>query len=252
MESPEITQSIFNTRWTLISEARDSESDPVVAKRALELIIARYRPAVLGAVQRNGINPADCEDVCQEFLVNAFLGKTLPRADRSKGRFRTFLIHTLRMFLIDYRRRMGAAKRGTHVTDSMENQAPGGEIESALAIEPRMELEFEIDFAHCMHEEVLTGLRQEYLARKQSAVFDALSPHLLEKEPGLDKIISESLGMDEAAARKALSRLRQRYGERFLFQVTQIIDEDEDPRFEMKELLKLVLAKTRMEARAAA
>jgi hypothetical protein len=54
-------------------------------------------------------------------------------------------------------------------------------------------------------------------------------------------------GMESMAVRQALSRLRSRYGSRFLKQVNLIIDEGEQPEEEMIQLLKLVLIGLRME-----
>jgi RNA polymerase sigma-70 factor (ECF subfamily) len=247
MNSTSITESVFSTRWTLIHQARDPLANPGASRAALEAVVRRYRPAILGAVQRNGINPAECEDACQEFLVTTFLNRTLPKADKSKGKFRTFLIHTLRLFLIDYRRRLLAEKRGHLVTRSLEELSPADEAEAALSVLPRMELDFEIDLACCMHNDVLAELREEYAKRRQLPVFESLVPFILEREAGLDDELGERLGMQETAVRKALSRLRKRYGEAFLLRTAHITDEDENAREEMKQLLKLVLAKSRMQ-----
>jgi RNA polymerase sigma-70 factor (ECF subfamily) len=249
MSTAVVIESVFSTRWTLINQVRDQLADPASARRALETVLLRYRPAILGAIQRSGINPADCEDVCQDFLIARFLTATLPSADKSKGKFRTFLIHTLRQFLIDYRRKLLAEKRGAQVTRSLEDLSPGDELEAALAVLPRMEFEFEVQFAACMHEEVLAELRQTYAARRQEQVFASLAPHILQKDAGLDKEMAERLGMDETTVRQALSRLRRRYGEAFLMRVAQITDEDEDAKVEMKQLLKLIVAHERIQQR---
>jgi len=238
-------ESVFGTRWTIINQARDRSGDPIAARKALNEVILRYRPSILAAIHRSGINPSDCEDVCHDFIVNKFLTSTLPKADPRKGRFRTFLVHTVRLFLIDYRRKQAAEFRGRGVTDSLDDLAPGDASEAALAVEPRMELEFEMDFAISMHEKTLEAIRRERAGR-QLDLFEMLAPCILEKEQGVSRTIASQFGMDEAAVRKGLSRLRERYADEFLMRTSEITDEDEDPKLEMKELLKLVLMRQKL------
>lgn len=251
MKTSDPPPSIFETRWTLIGDAQGPDAGSEKSKRAVEAVIRRYQPAILGAIRRHGINQSDCEDVCQEFLVKAFLSRTLPRADQKKGRFRTYLLHTLRQFLIDFHRASSAEKRGRGLVQSLE-ELKFGEESDALAIEePRAEFEFEMDFAFCVHTRVLTELKHDYAARNQRATFEALSPYILEKEAKLDQRIAGPLEMTEAATRQALSRLRQRYAAGFQAQVAEIIDPGDDLKSEMKELMKLVLARCRMSGTAA-
>ncbi len=245
MNNPQTGESVFSTRWTVINQARDQSGDPIAARKALNEVILRYRSSILAAIHRSGINPSDCEDVCHDFIINKFLTSTLPKADPRKGRFRTFLVHTVRLFLIDYRRKQAAEFRGRAITDSLDELAPGEASEAALAVEPRMELEFEMDFAISMHEKTLEAIRPERAGR-QLDLFEMLAPCILEKEQGVSRAIASQFGMDEAAVRKGLSRLRERYADEFLMRTSAITDEDEDPKLEMKELLKLVLMRQKL------
>jgi DNA-directed RNA polymerase specialized sigma24 family protein len=240
-------ESIFltlRTYWTIIETARDPAGEPAAARRALETLLKRYRPVILSSIRGSGIDPASCEDVCQEFLVENFLAKTLPRAERSRGRFRTFLSLTLRLFLIDHRRSTNAAKTGARVTASIEELPEGTEIQDPSEASPPP-LDFEIAFASCMHQDVLSHLRADYDRARQLPVFESLIPWLLEKEAGLDVRLGDALGMSPVAVRQALSRLRVRYRNAFITRVREIVDEDEDPQEEMKHLLKILLSGTR-------
>jgi DNA-directed RNA polymerase specialized sigma24 family protein len=245
MSTRNIGESVFCTRWTIINQARDKSCDPEAARKALNEVILRYRPAILAAIRRCGIDPADCEDVCHDFIITKFLTNTLPKADPRKGRFRTFLVHMVRLYVIDYRRKQAAEFRGRGVTDSLEDLAAGDASEAALAVEPRMELEFEMDFALSMHEETLKAIRKERTGR-QLDLFEMLAPCILEKEQGISGAVATQLGMEEAAVRKGLSRLRESYASEFLMRTSEITDDDEDPKLEMKELVKLVLMKQKL------
>ena len=241
-ESTNEAPSVWVTRWDLIDRARHAEVDPAVSRRALEQVILQYRPAMVAAIARSGLPSADVEDVCQEFLMSAFLTNTLPKADREKGRFRTFMLFTLRQFIVDYRRRQGALKRGSGRVVSIE-EVDQEEAMAMLTARPQEELAFEVDFALCLHRRVIESLQQEYSLRRQAAVFESLQPLILDREamPG------PLPGMESMAVRQALSRLRSRYGSKFLKQVNLIIDDGEQPEEEMIQLLKLVLIGLRME-----
>ena len=241
-ESTNEAPSVWVTRWDLIDRARHAEVDPAVSRRALEQVILQYRPAMVAAIARSGLPSADVEDVCQEFLMSAFLTNTLPKADREKGRFRTFMLFTLRQFIVDYRRRQGALKRGSGRVVSIE-EVDQEEAMAMLTARPQEELAFEVDFALCLHRRVIESLQQEYSLRRQAAVFESLQPLILDREamPG------PLPGMESMAVRQALSRLRSRYGSKFLKQVNLIIDHGEQPEEEMIQLLKLVLIGLRME-----
>ena len=239
-ESASDVASVWITRWDLIDRARRAEVDPAASRRALEQVILQYRPAIVAAIGRSGLPAADVEDICQDYLLDTFLTKTLPKADREKGRFRTFLLHTLRQFILDYRRRQAAQKRGAGRVVSLE-EVNQEEVVAMLTERPQEELAFEIDFALCLHRRVLESLRQEYGLRRQAEVFEALQPLILDREA----VPGALPGMEEAAVRQALSRLRARYGSKFLKQVALIADEGESPEEEMIQLLKLVLMEPR-------
>ena len=233
--------SIYSTRWTLIDAARGGMSD-ADGRRALNMVTERYRPLILGFIRKNGINPADCEDLCHDYLYQSFT-RVLNGADRAKGRFRTFLFHTLRAFIASHWRAVNAAKRGAGRVVSLEEAFPNGDwgdkIEDAGSL---AELDFEVDLALCKHREALQFLRQQYESRNELEVFDALSPHLLETTPGLYETLSIELGREPASVRKALSRLRERYVEKLIeWAQTERWTNEEDPKAEVKEILKLII-----------
>ena len=67
-------------------------------------------------------------DLIQEFFVHLFEHHTLSRADREKGRLRTFLLGSLQNFLLKERERIRAIKRGgRHQFVSFELHLPQAE-----------------------------------------------------------------------------------------------------------------------------
>jgi RNA polymerase sigma-70 factor (ECF subfamily) len=63
-------------------------------------------------LRRKGYSNEEAKDLTQGFFHEVVLSRRLlERADRTKGRFRSFLLHALNQFLIDQSRKESAAKR---------------------------------------------------------------------------------------------------------------------------------------------
>jgi len=98
--------SFPQTRWSLISRARDASVDQ--KRRALTELLERYRPAfVRHLVRRRRLPIERAEDLVQGFLTVKVLEKDLiAQASRERGRFRSFMLKSLERYVIDeYRRR---------------------------------------------------------------------------------------------------------------------------------------------------
>ena len=79
------------------------------SREDLEELLRRYWSPVYAFLRRRGWSRAEAEDLTQEFLADVVLQRDLiGRADRERGRFRTFLLAALRHFAIDARRRRAA------------------------------------------------------------------------------------------------------------------------------------------------
>jgi hypothetical protein len=98
------------TRWTLVLEARGTTSE--ASRRALsELCSSYWRPLLLFVV-RQGTRGEEARDLTQAFFVHLFEHDFLRRVDRSAGKFRSFLLASLKHFLADERAKVAALKRG--------------------------------------------------------------------------------------------------------------------------------------------
>lgn len=233
----------FRTRWSLISMARKGGDQEREAARALEELTQRYRPSILAAIRRSGVPMDDSEDVCQDFLARIFVERAVPRADAEKGRFRTFLLHLLRQSIVDWQRKLLAQKRGAGQVINLEMQEESVQNQMVDFEIPSVELEFEIDFARQIHDDVLTVLRQHYAKRGQESAISLMEPFLLTKqEDGIYASLAESLGKPEVTVRQILSRLRQRYGQLLREHVLETINDEKDLYDELRHVIKLLLA----------
>ena len=103
------TQTTFlTTHWSLI-EGVQKEQDP--DRALIGLLLKRYWKPVYCYIRRQGRANEEAKDLTQSFFHEVVLQRRLvERADPAKGRFRTFLLHALKQYLIDQARRQSTAR----------------------------------------------------------------------------------------------------------------------------------------------
>src|SRR5580692_11110278 len=98
------------TAWTqVLSAGRHADTQGV---GALASLCERYWRPIYAYVRRSGYSSDDAQDLTQEFFARVLEKNYIERADRSKGRFRSFLLSSLQYFLCDEGDRRSALKRG--------------------------------------------------------------------------------------------------------------------------------------------
>ncbi len=101
MDSQATASRFQTTSWTLILRARSSP------KQVADVLATYWRP-VYGYLRRKGQSRQDAADLTQGFLTKVLEDDLIGRADRDRGKFRTFLLSCLNSFVIDeYRGRRG-------------------------------------------------------------------------------------------------------------------------------------------------
>lgn len=111
MEPAQEASAFPPTRWTLVSEVSAENEERRLA--ALQAFLELYHPVLVRFVRAHfGMSAEDGQDCVQDFVLDRILRKRLlDRADRERGRFRTFLCQSLSRYAIDRLRRLGAQKR---------------------------------------------------------------------------------------------------------------------------------------------
>ena len=101
--------SFLTTHWSLIEDIQsEGDEDQVL----IGLLLERYWKPVYCYLRPKGYNNEQAKDLTQGFFHEVVLNRNLiQRADRSKGRFRSFLLHALNQYLIDQKRKREALKR---------------------------------------------------------------------------------------------------------------------------------------------
>jgi DNA-directed RNA polymerase specialized sigma24 family protein len=101
-------ETFLTTHWSLI-EGVQRQQDP--DRALIGLLLERYWKPVYCFVRRKGYANEEAKDLTQDFFHEVVLNRRLiQRADPAKGRFRTFLLHALKQYLIDQARRQSAER----------------------------------------------------------------------------------------------------------------------------------------------
>ena len=95
--------TFLTTHWSLIENIQqETDKD----RSLIGLLLERYWKPVYCYLRRKGYQNEEAKDLTQGFFHEIVLNRHLvERADSSKGRFRSFLLHALDQFLIDRIRR---------------------------------------------------------------------------------------------------------------------------------------------------
>jgi DNA-directed RNA polymerase specialized sigma24 family protein len=161
-------------------------------------------------------------------------------ADRSRGKFRTFLLSSMKHFLANERDRATAQKRGggrPQLSLDFESGEARYRIEPSHEVTP--ERLFEQQWAVALLERVLASLRLEYAERRQEEIFDQLKDCLAvaSGQPSYGDL-AVRCGMTEGAVKVAAHRLRRRYRDRLRGEIEQTVTSSEEVESEIRALFE--------------
>lgn len=228
------------THWTVVLGAADSAAPG--AQEALEKLCRIYWFPLYAYVRRQGHSQEDAQDLTQEFFARFLQKEHLARADRERGRFRTFLLTSLQNFLRHEWEKVRAQKRGggrTPVPWDDELAETNYRLEISEQLTP--DQIFEQRYAMALFRNALARLQEDYAAKGKSAQFEQLK-EFLSTEPGEGKYaeIASRLGMSAGAVAVAVHRLRLRYGELVREEVAHTVTTPAEVEEEMRYLIKLI------------
>jgi RNA polymerase sigma-70 factor (ECF subfamily) len=104
-----IREAFLTTHWSLVEHI---QSDDDKNRALIGLLLDRYWKPVYCYLRHREYGNEDAKDLTQGFFHEVVLNKDLVgRADQSKGRFRTFLLHALDQYLLNEKRRQTTQKR---------------------------------------------------------------------------------------------------------------------------------------------
>ena len=167
------------TRWTMVLAAANQAQVEPSGHAGLAELCRCYWPPLYSFIRWQGFDAHEAQDLTQEFFSRLLAGKSLESVDPGKGKFRSFLLASLKHFLANERDRARTLKRGgDQVILSLD----------AMSLETRHRLErvddaspdkrFEREWAIAVLEQALKSMRAEYAAAGKEALFEELKGFL--------------------------------------------------------------------------
>lgn len=236
------------TKWSLIAAAR--EGSPSESEKALAELCEGYWYPLYAYVRSQGHGPEESMDLTQGYFVRLLEKDYLRRVQPAAGRFRTFLIVTMRHFLINEGERVRALKRGGGVRVlSLDADEAEGRFRCEPADRLTPEQVYERRWALTVLARVLESLQEEYVREGKRKRFARLKGYLTgEGDQVRYREVAAELEMKEPAVRAAVHRMRQRFGKALRDEIAETVADPSEVDDEVRHLLEIVGRRERSQA----
>ena len=237
------------THWTQVLAARGESKE---ARHALRDLCDIYYGPVEAFVGRYRVGRDDARDLTHQFFAKLLEGNSLKGVDRTRGRFRSYLLGAVKHFLSDQADRTLAEKRGggqspqsLHASPSHDRSERAGYTPLDVA-DPRgfpPDAFFDRQWALAIVEKAMSALQAESQDGGQTQRFEVLRRWLIPPEDGaMAAEAARSLDMTDGAFKVAVHRLRQRFRQLVKDQIASSVDGPESLQEELDYLIQALTA----------
>jgi RNA polymerase sigma factor (sigma-70 family) len=231
-------RQFVTTRWSQVIAAG---REPTVSSRdALARLCEVYWYPLYAYVRRWGYDADQAQDLTQEFFTRLLEKHYLRAADPARGRFRSFLLASLKHFLSNERDREAAVKRGGRVTVvplELENAEGRYQLEPPDNETP--ETVYERRWALTLLERTLRRLRREFDEAGKAPLFARLEGYLTGEQATVPyATLASDLGMTEGAVKVTIHRLRRRFGALLREEIAETVSDPAEVDEEIRELFR--------------
>ena len=228
------------THWSDVLAAAGNDAPQATA--ALEKLCQTYWYPLYAFVRRKGRTPEDAEDLTQGFFARLISRRDFEVVRREKGRFRAYLLVSLKHFLANEWKRGQTQKRGGGQWFVPLDQVLAENLYSREPADAQTaETIFERRWATTLLEQVLIRLGAEYAASDRGPQFECLRSFLAdETQTRTQAEIAAELGISEGAVKQAVHRMRQRYRELLREEIAHTVATVGDVEDELRHLIAVL------------
>jgi DNA-directed RNA polymerase specialized sigma24 family protein len=236
--------SFAPTRWSIVLEAGNSETTSEHALGALSELCQMYWRPLYAFLRRQGYRPEDAQDFTQGFFADLIETRAYARADREKGRFRSFLLGALKHFVADVRDRGRALKRGGGmILQNLDDKAIAeAETRVAQATKWQADEVYDREWAALLLRRALDRLTQECALAGKADLLSHLMPYLSATEESAIPYeqMAQRTHRPVTTLRSDVARLRRRYRAILREVVRDTVFEAEDVDEELRYLCRVL------------
>ena len=228
------------TRWTLVVAAGDPKRKE--ARAALGSLCENYWYPLYAYLRRRGHSADQAQDLTQDFFMRVLEGRYLDRADPEKGRFRHFILTSLKFFVADEGDRQRTQKRGAGMLVPLEFSSGEERYQREPGHDETPERIFERRWALSVLDRVVVRLRDEFVQHGRPEHFERLKVFLLGRSDAPYATLASEMNTSEGALKVAIHRLRKRYRELFRQEIADTVADPAEVESELR-FLAAVLSK---------
>jgi RNA polymerase sigma-70 factor (ECF subfamily) len=234
------TSDFHTTSWTLVRAAADSPTAD--SREALATLCQKYWPPVYTFIRRHGYDREHSQDLTQGFFALVIEKNYLLNADRTRGKFRAFLLTAAKHFLANEWDRTNALKRGGGQIGVSIDLADVEVWHASAAVEKTTpESLFLRRWALSLLEGVMAKLRSEFVAEGKVDEFDRLSGFLNKHSESVRyEAMAKEMGISSGALRMSVHRIRQRYRRLLRAEIAETVSQPEEVDEELRFLLSVL------------
>ena len=237
-----------STHWSVILAAGRNQASPEIAQAALAELCETYWAPLYGFVRSRGHAIHDAQDLTQSFFAYLIEHKIYARADREKGKFRSFLLASLKNFLGHAYDREQTLKRGGSLDflpfDDMRAEAAESLFQTRASFTDALgeDLVFERSWADALVAAGLERLSAVYRGEGKEKLFEELKIYLTGSSDPLPAYeeLAARLGLVASTLRSHVTRLRARYRDALRTEVRRTVENDAQVDDELHEILRVL------------
>lgn len=234
------------TQWSVILAAGESQIDPGLARLALAQLCQTYWAPLYAFVRSRGYAMHDAQDLTQGFFAHLIEHKIYAGTDQQKGKFRSFLLASLKNFLGHAYEREQTQKRGGAYDfvplDEARAEAAESLFQTHFAAETPGDAAFDRSWAEAVIAAGIGRLAAEQKAEGKEQLFAQLRMFLsgsADPLPSYDELATV-LNLTAASLRSQVSRLRSRFREFLRAEIRRTVATDAEVDGELRELFRVL------------
>jgi RNA polymerase sigma factor (sigma-70 family) len=217
-----------STQWSVVLAAKNGGSED--AQVALATLCTIYWRPLYAFARRSGHSVEDAQDLTQTFFSRLIEKDSLRHVDPALGKFRAFLLTSLRNFLANEWRRGQAWKRGgdTQLVGLDDLTRAESSYAASHSVSDSPERVYERNWALALLERTTARLAAEFEASGKSRIFEGLKPYLAGDRVAPYSSAAAELGLSEVAVRVAVHRMRGRFRDLLVDEVRRTLPDNAD------------------------